>query len=291
MAGIKDIAKGRSDLYRVVVNDLHVKEGWNSRDEGDRANVEHIEALAQSIATVGVKEPLTANLEDGKLVIENGHCRRAAVLLAIEKYKADPEMLIPVRMGDRDASEGDRILSQIIRNSGKPLSPLETASVYKKLHDLGLSNGEIAKKAGVSRVYVGQLLDLIAMPEKVLAPVRKGEISSTLAIQIMKDNNNDHIETARAIREAVGTAKAAGKDRATKKHVKKAEEAPAPAKPVKAKDAAPKVDPMLALRALVDGAILSASADHVTLTFTREDYALLAETLGARGAAQNEDLI
>jgi len=69
MASIKQIAKGRSDLYRVSINDLAVKEGWNSRILDDPENIEHIDMLAKSIAEEGVKQPLTVYMEDGKLYI------------------------------------------------------------------------------------------------------------------------------------------------------------------------------------------------------------------------------
>lgn len=217
MASIKQIAKGRSDLYRVSINDLAVKEGWNSRILDDPENIEHIDMLAKSIAEEGVKQPLTVYMEDGKLYIEDGHCRYFAVQKAITDYDAPADLLIPVRMGEKDATEADRIFSQILRNSGKPLSPLEMASVFKRLVDLGWSDSEIARKAGVTRVYVGHLITLIEAPKEIIALVRSGLISATLAIETIKEYGDRATELLKA---AVALAIEKGKTKATKKHVK-----------------------------------------------------------------------
>ena len=219
MASIKDIAKGRSDLYRVSINDLCVKDGWNSRILDDPENVEHIDMLAKSIAEEGVKQPLTVYMEDGKLYIEDGHCRYFAAQKAISEYGASSDMLLPVRMGDKDASEADRIFGQILRNSGKPLSPLEMATVFKRLVDLGWSDSDIARKAGVTRVYVGHLITLIEAPKEIIALVRAGLISATLAIETIKEYGDRAAELLKA---AVALAIEKGKTRATKKHVKEA---------------------------------------------------------------------
>ncbi|MDQ0317750.1 ParB/RepB/Spo0J family partition protein [Amorphus orientalis] len=224
MAGIKDIAKGRSDLFRVHTSDLHIKEGWNSRDFDDPENKEHVDKLAQSIAAVGVKQPLTAYLEGGKLYIEDGESRFRGALRAIEEYEADPDMLLSVRMSDKEASDADRVLSQIVRNSGKPFSPLETATVYKRLKELGLSDSEIARQTGVSRVYVAQLVGLADMRDEIKDLVRKGRISATLAIETVQGCGGDEDAALKVLRDAVAAANEAGKERATAKHVRSAKE-------------------------------------------------------------------
>lgn len=221
MASIKEIAKGRSDLYQVALADLHVKDGWNGREENHPDNIAHIDALAQSIAAEGVKEALTAYMEDDKLWIENGHMRRAGALRAIEIYAAPADMTVPVRISPKDGTDADRILSQIIRNSGKALSPLEMAGVFERLNNLGLADAEIGRRTGLSRVYVGQLVQLAHMPKGVTDPVRAGTVSATLAIQTMKNFNGDGKKTANALKDAVAFAKSKGKVKATAKHVKK----------------------------------------------------------------------
>lgn len=277
--GIKDIMKGRYDVYRLNPRDLKVKEGWNSRDLSDPANADHVDRIAQSMASEGVKNiPLTAYREGEDFFVEDGHCRREGALLAIEKYGAPADLTLPVQLSEKDATDEDRILSQIVRNSGKPLTALEMATVYKKLSEAGMSNGDIAKRAGVSRVYVGQLLELIAMPEKVLEPIRKGSVSPTLAIQIMKDNEGDAKATAKAIKDAISVATKAGKDKATAKHVKAAKEGGTEPKPKRAK-------PVDVAREILDRADFSTGTDEndealVILAMTPGDWETLFATLG-----------
>lgn len=222
MASIKDIAGGRSDVYMVRPDQLSVKEGWNGREADHPENIAHIDALAQSIAAEGVKETLSVYVDGENIFIENGHMRHAAALKAIAEYGAPADMLIPVKPTPRDASEADRVLSQIIRNSGRPLLPLEMAGVFQRLQALGLSDAEIGRRAGLSRVYIGQLIELSKMPKGVTTPVREGKVSATLAIQTMKRFDGDGKKTADALKNAILYAKSSGKAKATSKHVKKA---------------------------------------------------------------------
>jgi len=46
--------------------------------------------------------------------------------------------------------------------------------VFKRLVDLGWDEGDIAKKAGLSRAYIGSLLGLQAAPDEVKQLVRDG---------------------------------------------------------------------------------------------------------------------
>lgn len=220
--GISDVAKGRSDQYRLSPHDLHIKEGWNAREENDPENIEHIDRMAQSIAVVGVKQTVTVYWENGKAFVSDGHCRRAAALKAIEEYGASPDLTVPVVTEERKSTEADRTFSQIVRNSGKPLSPLEQAAVFKRLVELGWTDTEIGKKAGLSRVHVTNLLALLDAPKAVSNLVRTGEVSSTLAINTLKENKGDGKKTVAELKAAVKTAKAAGKTRATAKHLKSA---------------------------------------------------------------------
>lgn len=263
MVSIKDIAQGRSDIYRVAPSVLKVKEGWNSRDLNDEENKFHIMALAKSIAADGVKEPLTVYQEDGEVYIENGHCRHAASLLAISEYGAPADLTVPIKIGDKKATPADRILSQVILNSGKALSALEMGRVYKKLKDLEMSNEEIAQRCNVSRVYVGQLLGLIDMPTEITELVRTGAVSATLAIETVKEHKGDTEAATAALVEAVGTAKAHGKERATAKHVKPAKE-----------KAAPKPSLKLRLREVFEKVQTDNLKDNdkVCLTFSKADY-------------------
>ncbi|MEF2073536.1 ParB/RepB/Spo0J family partition protein [Consotaella aegiceratis] len=213
--GIKAIALGRSDVFRLDPRHLHVKEGWNSREvDFDPTDPEDL-SLAHSIAEVGVKEPLTIVWEDGKAFVTNGHRRRGATLHAIDVLGAEIKS-VPAQTEDRYSSEADRVLSQIVRNSGKPLTPFEQSKVFKRLIDFGWSEKEIAAKVGRSEGWVRQLLELQAAPEEVKSLVRTNQVSATLAAKVTREAGP---AAAERLAKAVETAKAAGKKRATAKHV------------------------------------------------------------------------
>lgn len=214
----RDIAVGRADILRVRPSDIHVKPGWNVRDENEEYDA-HIDTLAQSIAEVGVKEALRCYLEDGKLVLSSGHSRMRAVARAKERFGAEIET-VPVIMEDRHASEGDRVLMLLVTNSGKPLTPLEQSRVFLRLANMGWSPQQIAQKSGVTLTTVNRGLELNAMPEEIKEMVAEGSVSATLAIDTVK-NSRTKSDAVSNLKKAKAEAKAAGKTKATAKHVKK----------------------------------------------------------------------
>lgn len=216
--GIQGIAVGRSDTFRLSLDDLHVRAGWNAREYDFNPADEDDLALAQSIAEVGVRETMTAIWEDGRAYVTNGHRRRAAALYARDVLGAEIKS-VPVQTEARYSSEADHVLSQIVRNAGKPLSPFEKGKVFKKLLDLGWDEGEIAKKTGITRTRVVQLLEVQAAPEPVKALVRDGTVSTDLALKTVRAAEGDTAKAVADLEGAVETAKAAGKTRATAKHL------------------------------------------------------------------------
>jgi ParB/RepB/Spo0J family partition protein len=269
--GIKDIAVGRSDIYRLALDDIHVKEGWNCREAEDPENLEHIDTLARSIAEVGVKQPLTVYWEDGKAFISDGHSRYFGARHAQTVYGAEIKS-VPVKTEDRYANEADRIFSQIVLNSGKPLTPFEQGKVFKRLLDLGWTEKEIATKAGRSQTWITDLLTLQAQPEAVKSLVRSGAVSATLATSVAKGSESDG-ETVEKLTSALETAKAAGKTRATAKHVN-----------------GPKRDVHAELREAFGKAKVKHGEGFVILTLQAADYASIKGLLKIEDTPAQMDL-
>lgn len=217
-SGIQTLAAHRSDLLHIAPADVHIVEGWNARDFTDPANIEHVEALATSIAAVGVKKPLQVRWSDGKALLTDGESRLRAVRLAIER--GAEIKTVPVINASKHDSDADHVLMMIVGNSGKNLTPLETANVFKRLVDFGWSETEIATKAGMSKQRVGDLLALRAAPAAITDKVRSGEVTATLAQQVIRDAKGDTAAAAETLTTAVTKAKAAGKTRATASDVK-----------------------------------------------------------------------
>lgn len=256
--GIKETALGRFDVFRLALNDIHTRDGWNVRDVDFNPSDPDDLSLASSIAENGVKEPLTVVWHDDKAYLTNGHRRRAAALYARDTLGAEIVSL-PVQTEERYSSQTEHVLSMITRNSGKPLTPLEQARVYKRLFDLGMNETDIAKRVGRSRQHVVDMLGLNAAPVEVTKMVRNGELSATLAVQTIAREGDAATTT---LTQAVERAKSEGRTRATAKHVDKP---------------ASKADQ---LRTLMKGVAFGESEGKYYCYLTPDEYASLRSLVG-----------
>ena len=218
--GIMDLAPRQGNLYAFDPRLLRIEVGFNARlVDFDPADDEDL-ALARSIAEVGVKQPLTVYMKDGEPTVTDGHRRLGATLYAMDALGADIKS-VPVQTETKHASATDRAYSPLLRNSNKPLSPIERANQYAKLIGLGHSEGDIAVRIGKSRQHVTDMLALRAAPQAVVDLVQAGEVSATLASQTIKAAKGDSTVATEKLVSAVTAAKAAGKTRATAKHVER----------------------------------------------------------------------
>lgn len=214
--GLGSISEGASDLFKIDPRLLHVKNDWNVRDWSLQENVDHVEALAQSIMAVGVKQPLTIVWQDNKAWIDDGECRYRACMLAIER--GAPLKTVPCRAADRHADLVERRFNRYLANTGKQFNQLETAKDFKYFLDQGWSQEDIAKKAGLSQGRVSQILATLTMPAPVKAMVAAGTVSVALAQQV----HREHGDGATAVlQEGVEAAKADGVARVKPGHVGK----------------------------------------------------------------------
>ena len=133
---------------------------------------EELQALADSIATHGVVQPLTVReLSSGYYQIIAGERRwRAARIAELREIPA-----VIVEADDRKVME----LALIENLQRQDLNPVEEALGYQTLMaDYGLTQEDAAKQVGKSRPAVANALRLLNLPEKVLEMVRKGELSA-----------------------------------------------------------------------------------------------------------------
>ena len=274
-ASIKNLADGRSDLYRLAPSKLSVKEGFNSRvKDFDPADADDI-ALAKSIAVHGIKQPLAVFVEGANVYLSDGHRRFSTVNYLSDVANGEAEndheieitadlSAIPVLVESKDGTEADRILMQITRNSGKPFTALEQAAVFKKLLDAGWTDADIATKAGFSTQRIRDLLDLNKKaPAKVKKMIQSGEVSATLAITTMKKAKGDGKKTAELLEGAVSKAKSEGKKKATAKDVKVAPD-----------------NPKVKLRALFSELTFTEEGDNYTVTMSADEYATIRGLIG-----------
>ena len=215
--GIKELAAGRKDLFRLSLSAIKIKAGWNARDVTTEAYQTGIRDLALSIASVGVKEPLTGYMESGEFFLSNGHRRIEAINLAnLEMLDADHQITeVLVNTEPSSADDADRILSMIVRNSGVPFTPMENARVFKRLIDAGLSVMDIAKKSGLTDTRIRQTLDLLNLPDKMQEHVSEGRISAETAKNVIARVGGEASDEV--VRRGLERAAGKGRKRATPK--------------------------------------------------------------------------
>lgn len=219
-ARLRDFAVTTGELLYLDPTVIEVEPGFNQRNFDDPAVQQHIKQLAESIREVGVQQPLTVRLEDGKVYLEDGECRLRACMLAIAEGAEIKS--VPAKAGARHANEADRLLSQVLRNTGKPFTPVEQSAVFAKLTGLGWSEEDISKKIGLTVQQVKNILTVNQLPATARTMIQKGEVSATLAVRTFRENQENGAATVAVLKDAKTVAEATGKKKVTPKSVKKA---------------------------------------------------------------------
>jgi ParB-like chromosome segregation protein Spo0J len=208
----------RADALKAKLEDLHVEPGFNWRDEG--ADLEQsINQLAAFIADGGQIPDLEVRPRaDGGVYIVDGHRRHRALLqLAAAGHPlpdfADKTGQVWVPVKAFTGSEAERMARVMTSQEGRPLTPVEIAKGYLRMHkQLGLLPDAIAKLVHKTRQHVDQMLILAKAGADVHALVAAGDVSATMAVEVARKNGD---QAAELLKQAADKAKAAGKKKAT----------------------------------------------------------------------------
>ena len=197
-SGLRDIAESSFTGYFLDPHKIEVEKGFNARDFSLPENIEHIKNLAESIAAVGVLNPLVIRYVNSKAILVDGESRLRAVKQAIRngaEIKA-----VPVVTEAKHISEEERIASLLSRNTGKPLTMLERGEVFARLKNFGWTDADIARKTGITGAHVSNIMTLHTAPAAVKALVVAGQIAPSQAVQTIRDHGTD---AAKVLKEAV----------------------------------------------------------------------------------------
>ena len=140
---------------------------------------EELAALAESISTHGIVQPLTVRqLPSGYYQIIAGERRwRAARQAGLHEIP-----VVVIEADDKKTME----LALIENLQRQDLNPVEEAMGYETLmEDYGLTQDEAAKRVGKSRPAVANSLRLLALCPEVLEKLRKGELTAGHARAIL----------------------------------------------------------------------------------------------------------
>jgi len=155
---------------------------------------EALQALADSVATHGIMQPLTVReLPNGYYQIIAGERRwRAARIAELKEIPA-----VVIEADDKKVME----LALIENLQRQDLNPVEEAQGYQSLiGDYGLTQEEAAKRVGKSRPAVANALRLLALPGVVLDMLRDGQLSAGHARAVLSlKTEKQQVDTARKI--------------------------------------------------------------------------------------------
>jgi len=135
-----------------------------------RFDQEELERLAESIASVGVIQPISVYRNGGRYTIIAGERRWRAARIA--GLKSIPALV-------RDFDRVRRMEVALIENlQREDLNPVEEAMGIRHLmEECGLTQDAASKRIGRSRPAVANLLRLLTLPESVQSMLRLGEIT------------------------------------------------------------------------------------------------------------------
>ncbi|MGE4480671.1 ParB/RepB/Spo0J family partition protein [Acidocella sp.] len=179
-------AQGQNNdkLYLYQIDPLLIEEedGFNLRYYENPKVAEHIEAFCESFLRGRYVPPMVVRaLEDGRIVVIEGHCRRRGLRMAIARGASIPRVsVIPFRGND-----AERVELMLRSAQGLKLEALDVARGYLRLSHLGFSPSAIAASQSKTVARVEQFLLLARADPQVQALVRGNHVSPDAAIEAL----------------------------------------------------------------------------------------------------------
>jgi len=193
-----DVSKVTS--FAVAPHLLETEEGFNARP----LNPEHVAEMSLAMRNGATFPPLEVRVDDGHILIVDGHHRHAAALKAI----AEGFEIKALDCRHFRGNDADRVAHMLNSASGLALTPLQLAIQYRKLIGFGWTEAQIAGRRGKSVQHVKDMIQLAEANSDVHQAVNAGEISGTAALRMVKQHGS---RAGAVIREGVEQAKADGK--------------------------------------------------------------------------------
>ncbi|MEL7595415.1 hypothetical protein AADX40_15580 [Aeromonas veronii] len=190
-----------TNTYRVDLALIHEEEEFNTREYDtprvrDQINI-YCQAYLAADAAYDADPKNSPNpgdacgdfevrVENGVIYATEGHLRRRAALQAIQMgAKHITSVLVKEDKSKTKADSRARIQTS---QDNLKLTPLEQARNYKNMRDLDkLTPAEIATKVNKETVHVIQTLQLLELPEEIIAFIRTGTIAAHPARELVRD--------------------------------------------------------------------------------------------------------
>lgn len=221
----KQITAKRNNTFLVAFENLYMEPGYNIRD--GEIDQERVDAFCASFMAGDYVPAIGVDITDTGLRVNDGQHRYLGAQKAVSQGKTD--LMLEV-YDVTELTNAKRIARMVNANDGTPTSPIARANAYARMKAEGMTNDQIAKEVHRSPSDVANFLALAACQEHLKEMVKAGQMSYVMAIDLAKEHGEDAPAVAA---EALEKAKAAGKDKVTKKFTaqKEPKEPKVPAEP------------------------------------------------------------
>lgn len=211
MASLKAAAEDKNNpsvskttAFAVDPRVLVVEPGFNARP----LNADHVASLSLALRNGAVFPPLEVRVDNGQILIVDGHHRHAAAMDAIEKG-FDIKALDARHFRGNDI---ERVAHMITSAGGLALTPLQLGIQYRKLIGFGWNEKQIADRVGKTVVHVRDSITLAESNSDVHQHINDGSVSGTAALEAVKQHGS---KAGAVISQALQQAKAEGKTKVT----------------------------------------------------------------------------
>lgn len=198
-------AVSKKTIYQADPRILQVEPGFNLRIQTP-ALKESIRLLKEAYIAGAVFPAI--DVHKGTQVIDDGHRRHAAIMLAI----AEGHEVRKVEVREVDGNKADRVVHMLGSGDGdgnRPLSTLEKGLGYKRLLHFGWSKQDICAKRKVSITHVEQALALANADPEVQNLFALEMVSVGAALDAIRDYGDD---AGKILKELSDSARGVGEE-------------------------------------------------------------------------------
>ncbi len=213
MAEAKGGGVQKTTQFKVDPRIIEIEPGFNARE----LDPEHVASIAQAYKDGAVLPPLFVRVEDGRVIVVDGHHRLEALMTLIN----DGAEILGVDCIQFRGNDADRVALLLTSAAGKPLTPLELGTQYKRLANFGWEVSAIASRVGKSRQHVNDMLLLAGSNSDVLGMVKRNEVAAHIAVKTVRKLGG---AAGAALSKNLAAAQSEGKKKVTRatmaRHVK-----------------------------------------------------------------------
>jgi|SRR6267378_265942 len=200
----------KTTQFKIDPRIIEIEEGFNARP----LDKDHIEEFKVSYKTGAVLPPVFVRVEEGRIILIDGHHRVAALM----KLIADGEDIVSIDAIQFRGNDADRVAHMLTSAQGLPLTPLQMGSAYKRLVNFGWGVKEISARVGKTYTHVSEMLKLTEANSDVRGMVERKEVAAHTALKLVRKHGEKAGQVASAHLE---TAKKNGKKKVTAKIINK----------------------------------------------------------------------